>query len=219
MKLYILKIPKELEREEYIRLYENIDETKQRKIMNFRMSEDRIRGLLADNLVRHLAHEYLGLKGDEIRYTYSKNGKPSISGAPNFCFNISHSGEYVICAVSKQSIGCDIQYKKPCDIRMGRYIFTPEEMSLVHNSDDFYRMWTLKEALLKAIGIGICGDGIKINMVRSSTISDITYKDQNYYSKNIEKLLDDYSISLWSMDNSDCEIVNIDYKTFFNSIS
>ena len=51
MKLYILKIPKELEREEYIRLYENIDETKQRKIMNFRMSEDRIRGLLADNLV------------------------------------------------------------------------------------------------------------------------------------------------------------------------
>lgn len=212
IRLYIVRIPKELEREEYIKLLSKVDEFKQKKLLTFRKSEDRIRGLLADNLVRYLAVCELGIRNRDIIYEYNKNGKPFIKGYPSFSFNVSHSGEYVVCAVSSKSVGCDIQKKSPCDISMGNVIFTQEERQGISNTDDFYKMWTLKETLLKAIGIGLSDEGIRINMIKEGRISEISYKGKKYFSKHFENELEGYSLSAWSEYEGSYKVEEIDYR-------
>lgn len=212
IRLYIVRIPKGLEREEYIKLLEVLDDSKKKKILSFRKPEDRIRGLLADHLVRYLAMQGLGIENKDICYEYNKNGKPFIKGVASFNFNISHSGEYIACAMSSKTVGCDIQKKNPCDISMGNVIFTPKESQEIHSIDDFYKMWTLKEALLKAIGIGLSDEGIRINMMEDEQISEICYGGKKYFSKHFENALEGYSLSVWSEYNGTCKVEEIEYR-------
>lgn len=90
------------------------------------------------------------------------HGKPYIKEQP-FFYNISHSGDYVFCAVSKQEIGADIQKKISVEgRRVAERFFSKEEITAimetnndVGKSDLFYRLWTRKEALGKLSGDGI----------------------------------------------------------------
>lgn len=90
------------------------------------------------------------------------HGKPYIKEQP-FFYNISHSGDYVFCAVSGQEIGADIQKKESGrEKRVAERFFSGREMAAIREmSDDagkrdlFYRLWTRKEALGKLSGDGI----------------------------------------------------------------
>ena len=95
-----------------------------------------------------------------LSFEYGKNGKPYLRGE-NVFFNISHSGDMVICALAPFEVGCDIE-----QIREGsrtrkiaaRY-FTEEEQAFVVSQPDeteaFYRMWTHKESFMKVTGMGL----------------------------------------------------------------
>jgi len=75
-------------------------------------------------------------------------------------FNISHSGDYVICAVSKDlKLGVDIEEVKNIDINSFKSVFTKDEYRLILESSDrisaFYKLWTIKESVIKAEGKGL----------------------------------------------------------------
>lgn len=97
-----------------------------------------------------------------LEYTYGGNGKPYLKSHPYF-FNISHSEETVLLAISESEIGADIQWRKPMrDFRMAERFFTPEEQrklreykSKTESHAFFYRLWTRKEAYGKLTGEGI----------------------------------------------------------------
>jgi 4'-phosphopantetheinyl transferase len=100
-----------------------------------------------------------------IHYTLA--GKPYIN-REGLNFNISHSGTVVACALSTSGrIGLDVE--QMLDIRLGdfREIFSPDEWLTIttpptssfqpptfHPLEKFYRLWTQKEAVIKANGIG-----------------------------------------------------------------
>ena len=76
-------------------------------------------------------------------------------------FNISHSGEYVVCAVSKQDrVGIDIEQVKPILLDDFIPILSEQELEEIQchpagKLEGFYRIWTQKEALVKAEGSGL----------------------------------------------------------------
>lgn len=98
----------------------------------------------------------------DLKFNYGRNGKPYFQDYP-FYFNLSHSGEYVFCAISDREVGVDIQQFRPVDVvRLTRRFFTEEEQRALERCLDregqrklFYRLWTRKEAYGKLTGEGI----------------------------------------------------------------
>lgn len=98
----------------------------------------------------------------ELKMYYSGNGKPYLQDYPLY-FNLSHSGNYVVCAVSPREVGVDIQEYRQVDMeRLARRFFSEEEQSILTacaNEKEqcklFYQLWTRKEAYGKLTGEGI----------------------------------------------------------------
>lgn len=94
-----------------------------------------------------------------IKYRYNKNGKPYFSEFP-FYFNLSHSGKYVLCGLSEEEIGADIQQHCACDRRRlaDRFFSEGEKAALAACGEDenlFFRLWARKEAYGKLTGEGV----------------------------------------------------------------
>lgn len=97
-------------------------------------------------------------------YRYGKNGKPYLTDY-SFQFNLSHSGDFVFCGVSKQEIGVDIQkIQGDNELRLAKRFFAdPERQALEACGNEelrrrmFFRMWVRKEAYGKLTGEGIAG--------------------------------------------------------------
>lgn len=119
------------------------------KALRYRFPADRRRSIAAGLLLR----EFLGgaeIYTDDLGKPRSKDGR---------CFNLSHSGDWAILALSDHEIGCDIEHFRQVEaLRLGKTVFTERELDLIRQNPDrlgvFYRLWTRKEALLKCIGGG-----------------------------------------------------------------
>lgn len=74
-------------------------------------------------------------------------------------FNISHSGDYILCALSTGKTGVDIEQIRPLVIDDFTSCFSEHELATIQNSSDvyqeFFRHWTVKEAVIKAEGKGM----------------------------------------------------------------
>lgn len=111
--------------------------------------------------------QWLGCKPQEIQFSYSDRGKPYIQNSKGIHFNLAHSQDLAIYAVSSdREVGIDLEYINPqCDIEgIAQRYFSPSEYKLITGFGDrnqssaiqaFYQAWTLKEAYGKATGQGI----------------------------------------------------------------
>lgn len=88
---------------------------------------------------------------------FNKYGKPYVDG--KVFFNLSHAGRYVVCAFASEEIGIDIEEIRPIEIDDFISIFSVQEINLLRLSKqpqtDFFRIWTLKESVVKADGRGM----------------------------------------------------------------
>ncbi|TWR25883.1 4'-phosphopantetheinyl transferase superfamily protein [Mucilaginibacter pallidiroseus] len=123
---------------------------------------DRDRFLVSRGYQRTILSGYIDIKPEDLRFALSHNKKPHIanSGVQNLNYNVSHSGDWILIAVSKHAVGCDIEYIDP------KFDFTdilPDNFSQAEgdfikeneSTNRFYKLWTRKEALLKATGQGL----------------------------------------------------------------
>ena len=99
--------------------------------------------------------------GDE-NITIQKNGKISFADSPHVHFNISHSGDVAMCAVSGCPVGVDVQVERDFNEDICYRYFLPREADYVldetdpcKKKDNFFRIWTLKEAYAKMTGGGL----------------------------------------------------------------
>lgn len=89
-------------------------------------------------------------------------GKPVFRGNKELCFNISHSGDYAALAFGKEALGMDLEQVKRADLKVAKRFFQKEEYEYLadrkeeERADAFCRIWTGKEAVLKAAGTGLC---------------------------------------------------------------
>lgn len=86
-------------------------------------------------------------------------GKPYVVDG-SLHFNLSHSGDYALIAVTPHApVGVDIQqHRQRTRWRaIAERFFAPHEAASLQNDADFYRLWVIKEAVLKALGTGLHG--------------------------------------------------------------
>lgn len=93
------------------------------------------------------------------QYDYSASNQPILKGS-DLKFSISHSGNIVVCAVTRgNAIGVDIERIKPVKLDLMKFYFNSESWFEIINAPDvyaeFYRHWTMREAAIKAAGFGI----------------------------------------------------------------
>ena len=139
-------------------------------------SNSRPESLLARRLTARALESYLGHKPspEELACeTRTPEGKPYFQDFPDFHYNISHSGRYVVCGVicggkDPQPIGIDIQ-EIPTNpekvLKIADHFFSDEEKeslrALVRGGDSssalllFCRYWTARESYMKLTGRGL----------------------------------------------------------------
>lgn len=88
---------------------------------------------------------------------YNKYNKPYLKDS-NLYFNISHDKDITVLVIGDKEIGVDIQYLTYKE-KVIKHSFNKKEQLLIENSlnkrYDFTRIWVMKEAYLKCLGIGI----------------------------------------------------------------
>ncbi|MFG3226579.1 4'-phosphopantetheinyl transferase family protein [Kitasatospora sp. NPDC048194] len=116
----------------------------------------RRRFVLAHAAVRIVLGERLGRPPDGLRLVRGRWGKPSVADAPWLHFSLSHSGDLALLAVAPRPVGVDVELVRPgldAD-RLARRFFPHRERELVASGGRpaFARLWTRKEACVKAAG-------------------------------------------------------------------
>jgi 4'-phosphopantetheinyl transferase len=116
----------------------------------------------------------LGLGGDLGSWSRSPSGKPRL---PTGCaeFSISHTAGVTVCALALGSpLGVDAEVLKPVDHAEFKAFFSPAEMRAIQAAPspwrELLRLWTAKEAVLKAEGIGLLGDPAGLEVLERNPI-------------------------------------------------
>ena len=131
---------------------------RQAKALGCRFDADRARVVGAGWLLRQSLLE-LGIPEEAHRFRVDAMGKPHLEGE-QVQFNLSHSGLWAVCAVSDRPVGVDVELPR-CSMDIARRHFHPQELEGVEQlppmvqRDQLNRLWTAKEAFLKALGTGI----------------------------------------------------------------
>ena len=196
MQIYMLNIS-DLSAEEYKAAFYDMSEERRKKCLDFRFDEDKRRCIAADYLIRTILAECLCKEKNEIKIYADENGKPYVK--ENIHFNLSHSENYVVAAVSYKVIGIDIEKIKPvktnmidyfCSLKDKKYILGEEKYAGTNIPatalERFFEVWTFKEAFLKCSGEGISKKAALIN-----------FEDYCKY----QKTFDDYVLCVYIENN------------------
>jgi len=130
----------------------------------FRFEKHRAQYLLTRGTLRSLLGSYLGISPHEIAFQYSEYDKPRLKGDQNLDFNLSHTEGMAIFGFTRgHRIGVDIERLRSdfrADEIAERFFSPSERVALREVSEErrrefFFRIWTRKEAFIKALGEGL----------------------------------------------------------------
>ena len=143
------------------------------KANRFRYPHLKRRFIVARGVLRQLLANYLQISPKTIEFAYGDRGKPYLVDLNCLQFNLAHSHEYALYGFSGDyPLGVDLEYLRemPDAAKIAQRFFTPQEFQLINclqgkqRSATFFKLWTAKEAYLKATGTGLSGSlsGIEI---------------------------------------------------------
>ncbi|KAF1751768.1 hypothetical protein GCK72_018322 [Caenorhabditis remanei] len=139
----------------------------------FRFKEDALACLIGRLMPRKAAVLHTSNSWSSLEFVRTEIGKPSLvqsSSAPNFEYNVSHHGDLVVLATGETRIGVDVmrvdEARRETAVEQMDTLkrhFSEEEIQTVKGGEKsemkrwhaFYRIWCLKESILKATGVGL----------------------------------------------------------------
>ena len=152
-------------------LTKTLDSDELARADSFKNSCDQKHFAVAHGMMRATLATYVGQTAASLRFDRNSFGKPELvdlRGAGKVEFNLSRRGGRALLAVTRdEAVGVDLEsVRDDCDcLAIAEIFFTPSERAFLretepeHRSGVFLRCWTLKEAYVKAIGIGL-SDGL-----------------------------------------------------------
>ncbi len=135
------------------------------KSRKFNQQKDGMSFIVRHGLLRLLLSRYTGTLPGLIDFGLGQNKKPvavTLNGSTHF--NTSQSNDLILVAFSPDEIGVDVEFvsNKFDYMDVLTYSFSPPEVAHVQKSkssrQEFYKLWTRKEALLKATSKGLDDD-------------------------------------------------------------
>lgn len=140
-----------------------------------RFERDRRRFVAAHAALRRILGGYLGVPAAAVEFAYGRHGKPSLAGRAALHFNLSHSEELALLAVTEiGAVGVDVERERMIELEIADRYFAAGEVAALRAlpADErqaaFFRCWTRKEAYLKARGEGVLLplDGFEVSLAR-----------------------------------------------------
>ncbi|MCR1974329.1 4'-phosphopantetheinyl transferase superfamily protein [Clostridium sporogenes] len=203
-----------------------IDTQKRQVIEKFINKKDKIRSLVGEILVKTIITEKLNISNRDIIFRKNQYGKPYLIEYPNLKFNISHSGNFVVCAIDNKPIGVDIEEVKNIEYEgIVENFFSVSEVDYIIKQDinvqlnKFYEIWVLKESYIKC-----CGQGLSIPL-KSFSINIEEYENikvtiNNKYKEHKFKSFDidlNYKMAVCSLSKKISDnIISINQNTLIN---
>lgn len=129
--------------------------------------QDQHRFICGRASLRQILSHYTGLSPEEIQFSTGKGHKPGMATHPETCFNLSHTADWILLAISRFEVGVDLEFIQS-EFRYREVVeahFTEAErnyLDLGALDRRFYEIWTRKEAFLKATGQGL-GDHLNLS--------------------------------------------------------
>lgn len=171
-------------------LLEMTNDQQKEKALKFKNEVDQVRSLASSYLINSLSKEPL---------LFNDMGKPFYENGPYF--NVSHSGRFIMMAVSNKEIGVDIEENTNKDMSALIRIFNEAEAKMIKEHADFYYLWCAKESLIKCIGSSIS----KVKEIPSLPFNGVkTFKGKDYYSKTF--VYDKHIVSITRESNEEFEV-------------
>lgn len=147
----------------------------------FKFFRDKRRFVITRGILRCLLSFYLRQAPESIEIVYGLWGKPYLRGKKRLCFNVSHSRNYALYAVTRSyEVGIDLEYidnnLKLED--MAPHIFSKIELmnwqilDLEERTNIFFKRWVSQEAFLKALGKGWFEDKKKLIFNAQNTLKE-----------------------------------------------
>ena len=197
-----------------------LPEGEQTIIGKFRRKKDAHSMLVSEILVRTIICKLLGMKNKDIIFLTNEFGKPFVANYPSFHYNLSHSGDWVVCAHHDCSVGIDVEQIKPIEIEgiVSRFFSQEEYHDLIdikmpQRLSYFYQLWTLKESYLKAVGKGL---SLPLNSfsvrIKNGVVSYTSKNEMGEYYFHQYNIAPGYEMAACSVTHNLPD--NVKYKSF-----
>ena len=182
MKIFALKKPEHIKHEQYIKIHVFLVQCKYELKDDITNPKIRSEKLISATFLRSVLRDCLKCNIKELRIETDQFEKPYLPQHPDFHFNLSHSGDYLVCVTDCSPIGIDIERVRKRDFdSIKQYFYSTEEIEYMDQcSEDkkeaaFFDIWTRKESYVKAIGKGLSID------FKSFTTINIGKKNSNFH--------------------------------------
>ena len=143
--------------------WDDLSADEQARANRYATPQLRQRYVMARGILRRLLSTYLSIDAREVVFGYGAHGKPHLVGVEGLAFNVSHAATLAIYAIaSGREVGIDIEnIERTVDIDgVARTAFSARECEVLAalpadaRRAAFFRLWTRKEAYIKARGEG-----------------------------------------------------------------
>lgn len=165
-------------------LLQFVEQNKQIRINKIKNKTNKDLSLVGDIITRYAIKKVFGICFKDISIKIDKLGKPYVLDYPNIHFNISHSGNIVVCAIYDKPVGIDVQRMDDVNFdSIAKRFFTKSEQNIFFNVEEenkkeqFFKIWTSKESFIKFLGTGASSLDCDIN--KSCKVNPF-YLDPNY---------------------------------------
>ena len=161
MQIYSFECPLSTPQKQFEQLLPFVEEERQHQIKRLRNDADQALALWSHLMLRALLMEQTSFPNSQLRFGFDSFQKPVFLSDPTIHFNLSHSGQWILCGVCTNDIGVDIEKIEPIHPNVLEVALTINEQKRYHTlsvqerSQYFYQLWTAKESYLKLIGLGM----------------------------------------------------------------
>ncbi|MFV2004557.1 MAG: 4'-phosphopantetheinyl transferase superfamily protein [Gammaproteobacteria bacterium] len=160
--------PETIQDEKKISAYRSIlSEQEIEQHHRFHFEKDKHNYLVSHALLRHALSKYADVKVSEWQFSSNAHGKPELiqgTGLPVINFNLTHTDGLCACVVTlNMACGIDAEniHRKNRLDAIAQRMFAEEELAMLRKNKNiqhqFYDLWTLREAYVKALGTGLAG--------------------------------------------------------------
>lgn len=172
----------------------NLPDLIQNRVNEYGKETDKLRSALGYWLLKSMLIDCFDCAEDVLhQLQFEEKGKPVLRN--NIFCSLSHSGDYVVVAVSKQNIGVDIEKHRDNAFKLFDKYFDSNEKEVLGEDlkTSFFNGWVVKEAATKYHGEGI-GVLSKIKIIENSIMS-LKGENLSYQLLDIDK---EYSLGIVS---------------------
>ncbi len=136
----------------------DMPQEKRDRIERYKKDNDKALAIVSHRLLCYMLKTQRGIVPRADQWGVGPDGKPYLLDS-DVHYNISHSGEMVLCALHDTPVGVDIEHMRRVSTNVPDRIMSPEEKLIYDLTDDqctlFFQIWTLKEAYIKYLGVGM----------------------------------------------------------------